>query len=226
MSNRQYVHIAERQTILQGFHVPVGAIFGRCQIEGKPLFWVTLNPTEISNKNASRMFSLWISRGENWRCISAAFRGKYAPVRERIAKKCLKINGFPVVEKWQRPKRPVITQADRDAHKLAMEFSWRKVPEPQQGYQRKNSDGTIREFNAQYMVDGRGYDISWEEKVFPLENYNGLPVYYRENSKPSMTSKCCNTGYDGAFEGIGSTRRDGMKVNQVKCRPGMPFVVK
>ena len=40
-----------------------------------------------------------------------------------------------------------------------------------------------------------------------------------------MTKKCSNTGYDGAFEGIGNTRRDGMKVKQIKCRPGKPFIV-
>lgn len=225
MSNRQYVHLAERQTKMEGFCIPVGAIFGRRKINNKTLFWVSLYPSEISLKNESRQFSLWVNSGNDWRKVSASFRGMYEPIRSDMVKICKKINGFPVVEKWQRPVRPVITQADRDAHKLAMEFSWRKVPEPQQGYSRKNSDGTVRDWDAQYMVDGRGYDISWEEKVYPLENYNGLPVYYRENSKPSMTKKCSNTGYDGAFDGIGSTRRDGMKVKQIKCRPGKPFIV-
>lgn len=130
MSNRQYVHLAERQTKMEGFCIPVGAIFGRRKINNKSLFWVSLCPSEISLKNESRKFSLWVNSGNDWKKVSVSFRGLYEPIRSDMVKICQKINGFPVVEKWQRPVRPVITQADRDAHKLAMEFSWRKVPEP------------------------------------------------------------------------------------------------
>ena len=130
MSNRQYVHLAERQTKMEGFCIPVGAIFGRRKINNKSLFWVSLCPSEISLKNESRQFSLWVNSGRDWKKVSASFRGMYEPIRSDMVKICQKINGFPVVEKWQRPVRPVITQADRDAHRLAMEFSWRKIPEP------------------------------------------------------------------------------------------------
>ena len=46
MSNRQYVHLAERQTKMEGFCIPVGAIFGRRKINNKTLFWVSLCPSD------------------------------------------------------------------------------------------------------------------------------------------------------------------------------------
>ena len=113
MSNRQYVHLAERQTKMEGFCIPVGAIFGRRKINNKSLFWVSLCPSEISLKNESRKFSLWVNSGNDWKKVSVSFRGLYEPIRSDMVKICQKINGFPVVEKWQRPVRPVITQADR-----------------------------------------------------------------------------------------------------------------
>ena len=78
MSNRQYVHLAERQTKMEGFCIPVGAIFGRRKINNKSLFWVSLCPSEISLKNESRKFSLWVNSGNDWKKVSASFRGMYS----------------------------------------------------------------------------------------------------------------------------------------------------
>lgn len=72
---------------------------------------------------------------------------------------------------------------------------------------------------SQSRVDGRGYDISWEENIVGMTDdygntYTGVPVQY-SGFKPVATF--------AAFEGYTDTpeakRRDGMKVKQIKCRP-------
>ena len=72
---------------------------------------------------------------------------------------------------------------------------------------------------SQSRVDGRGYDISWEENIVGMvdkygNTYTGVPVQY-SGSKPVAAFS--------AFEGYTDTpeakRRDGMKIKQVKCRP-------
>lgn len=72
---------------------------------------------------------------------------------------------------------------------------------------------------SQSRVDGRGYDISWEENIVGMTDdygntYTGVSVQYSD-SKPVATF--------AAFEGYTDTpeakRRDGMKVKQIKCRP-------
>lgn len=72
---------------------------------------------------------------------------------------------------------------------------------------------------SQSRVDGRGYDISWEENIVGMTDtygstYTGVPVQYSD-FKPVATFS--------AFEGYTDTpeakRRDGMKVKQIKCRP-------
>lgn len=77
---------------------------------------------------------------------------------------------------------------------------------------------------SQARVDGCGYDISWEEKSKPELGILGLPytgdmIKYKERM-PVATF--------GSFEGYTDTqeahRRDGMKVKQIKCRPGKPYI--
>lgn len=74
---------------------------------------------------------------------------------------------------------------------------------------------------SQARVDGQGYDISWEEDSKPVFGH-GLPVKYETGHRMPPA------GFN-AFEGYTDTpeakRRDGMKVKQIKCRPGKVYVV-
>lgn len=93
----------------------------------------------------------------------------------------------------------------------AMMPQFKKHPQPMYGHR----SGCY----SQSRVDGRGYDISWEENIVGMtdaygDTYTGVPVQYSE-FKPVATF--------AAFEGYTDTpeakRRDGMKVKQIKCRP-------
>ena len=93
----------------------------------------------------------------------------------------------------------------------AMMPQFKKHPQPMYG-QRSGC-------YSQSRVDGRGYDISWEENIVGMTDdygntYTGVPVQYSD-FKPVATF--------AAFEGYTDTpeakRRDGMKVKQIKCRP-------
>lgn len=74
---------------------------------------------------------------------------------------------------------------------------------------------------SQSRVDGRGYDISWEESYTELTNYSGMPVEYISQSFLSKP-KAAFTPFDGLLDDV---KKDGMKVKQIKCRPGKPYVV-
>ena len=101
---------------------------------------------------------------------------------------------------------------DEQVAKLrAMMPQFKKHPQPMYGHR----SGCY----SQSRVDGRGYDISWEENIVGMtdaygDTYTGVPVQYSD-FKPVATF--------AAFEGYTDTpeakRRDGMKVKQVKCRP-------
>lgn len=73
---------------------------------------------------------------------------------------------------------------------------------------------------SQSRVDGNGYDIKSEEKYKPLCNYSGIPVEYKGN-KPVIGR---HQGFN-RFEGVGSDRRDGLKIDPTKCRPGKPQMI-
>lgn len=102
-----------------------------------------------------------------------------------------------------------IEQEQKDL--LACGPQFKKHPQP--------SFGSKSGCYSQSRVDGRGYDISWEENIVGMTDaygnkYTGVPVQYSD-FKPVATF--------AAFEGYTDTpeakRRDGMKVKQIKCRP-------
>lgn len=78
----------------------------------------------------------------------------------------------------------------------------------------------------QCQVDGKGYSLEWEriysKPVNPIteQEYTGMPVQYKD-TKPVATF--------ARFEGYTDTdyalRRDGLKIDQTKCRPGKPVTV-
>lgn len=78
----------------------------------------------------------------------------------------------------------------------------------------------------QCQVDGSGYNISWEEKYYQPVNaatgtpYTGLPTQYRDKM-PVATF----TEFEGYTDSLMALRRDGLKIDQTKCRPGKPVTV-
>lgn len=74
---------------------------------------------------------------------------------------------------------------------------------------------------SQARVDGQGYDISWEEDSKPVFGH-GLPVKYSEGHRLPPAGFNSFEGYTDTPE---ARRRDGMKIKQIKCRPGKVYVV-
>lgn len=68
---------------------------------------------------------------------------------------------------------------------------------------------------SQARVDGRGYNLDWEEKVLPVHG-DGLPVYYEKgHTKPIAAF----TSFEGYTDTPEAKRRDGLKVDPKKVRP-------
>ena len=87
----------------------------------------------------------------------------------------------------------------------------RKIPQPQS-----------RCFK-QCQVDGRGYNISWEENYYeptnyPVRNnrYTGNPVEYE---KGHTLPKAAFTPFEGFTDSDYARRRDGLKIDPTKCKP-------
>ena len=84
---------------------------------------------------------------------------------------------------------------------------------------------------SQSRVDGRGYSIDWEEKSMPLElNSHGMDCLWNECQSTKTERKLSiRPATMNPFEGVTDTdeakRRDGMKIKQIKCRPGKPYTV-
>lgn len=74
---------------------------------------------------------------------------------------------------------------------------------------------------SQARVDGQGYNISWEEDSKPVFGH-GLPVKYSEGHRLPPVGFNSFEGYTDTPE---ARRRDGMKIKQIKCRPGKVYVV-
>lgn len=78
----------------------------------------------------------------------------------------------------------------------------------------------------QCQVDGSGYNISWEEKHYQPINaatktpYTGFPTQYRDKMPVATFAE-----FEGYTDSPVALRRDGLKIDQTKCRPGKPVTV-
>lgn len=220
---KEYVKLCDSyDTIFEGFKVPKNALYGRTIIpyldngipEHEYVFWVFVRPETINNKTVeiNIMKKSWNNnstcnvRHITWnRCLIGRSHPVYKQIREYYAQtgKISRIGTF------QNPQLGQM-RLDREAKKASEKIGYHKHPTP-----------TMRCYK-QAMVDGKGYDISWEERVQPMpeEGYNGLPVEY-PNGKKQVSFM--------PFEGITDTRefnrKNGMKVNQTKIRPQKTAVV-
>lgn len=200
----------EYHTFFEGYQVPVGAIYGRTKVCGEELFWVCDTPKEV-NKSSMHVHFMKRSWNTNQSCKvnkitwHTMIVGKSHIIFAQVKSMCS--CGIPHVGTYKNPQKKT---------KLSLEDKFtiglKKHPQPQ------------ARCYKQAQVDGKGYDTYFEETYRELENYSGLPVDYRRE-KPTMESKSSNPSF-GYFEGTGSACRDGMKVKQIKCRPGKPYTVK
>lgn len=199
----------EYHTFFEGYRVPVGAIYGRTKVYGEELFWVCDTPKEI-NKDTMHIHFMKRTWNSNQSCRinkttwhTMIINRKHI-IFTQVNSMCS--SGIPHVGTYRNPQKKT---------KLSLEDKFtiglKKHPQPQSRCYK------------QAQVDGKGYDTYFEEIYRELENYSGLPVDYKRE-KPTMESKSSNPSF-GFFEGTGATCRDGLKVKQIKCRPGKPFVV-
>lgn len=205
-------------TIFEGFKVSVGAFYGRILVpytdgtsrSSDYVFWVCDNPKSIK----TGILSIHIMKrewGNNatvrdirktvWHDVKV---GKNHPIYQAVLTECHKLGGIPVIKTFKNPQIYV----DRAYTAIAHEYSYRKHPQPQSRCYK------------QAQVDGKNWDISWEERVQPMKdadgyNYNGCPVQYN----PNDTKQAPFTSFEGFTDTYEAHRRDGMKVNQTKCRP-------
>lgn len=215
---KEYTKLCSKYgTKFEGFNVPVGALYGRIFVPYKDIlntyndyvFWVCTAPKGIKTGvlHVHIMKRTWgrndscATRNIIWHEIQV---GRNHPIYAEVKKACIELRAIPKIKTCVNPQVK-INRKYKDSHTLGL----RKAPCPQMNCFK------------QAMVDGAGYDISWEENVQPMKdssgyNYNGVPVFN------------INQANFSPFEGITDTdafkKRDGMKVNQTKCRPSKTTV--
>ena len=202
---KQYTRIASKYgTKFEGHNVPVGAIYGRVLIpyeEGTEyIFFICTQPKSI-RKDTMPIYILkpsWMSN--RWREMLI---GREHPAFIAVKNICHEIGGIPKIKTFQDPK-----VAERRAEK-ATERAYKQVSR-QYGLRPVPCNGVrIKPEYDGYMTP-QNTVIPWEERVVeePL-GYNGVPVTETISFMPFE-------GYTDTYE---ARRRDGMKVNQTKCRP-------
>lgn len=217
---KEYTRIcASHNTFFEGYKVPVGAMYGRTLvpyhntntfcIHNDYVFWVCDNfeglKKGVLNVHISKKEWGFNDTCDNihkiiWHDIKV---GRNHPVYKHVLNACREYGSIPTVKTFKDPQIYI----DRECSRISREFDLRKHPEP-----------TSRCYK-QAQVDGRGYDISWEENVQPMKDsygydYNGMSVPY-----PNGQKQACFTPFEGITDTYEARRRDGMKVNQTKCRP-------
>lgn len=212
---KEYIKLCQSyNTIFEGYKVPVGALYGRTFVpyrdvtgmKSEYIFWMCKDFQKIK----SGRLSVYIMKREwnnnstchvrniTWHKIAV---GTSHPVFKQVYQYCLNIGYIPKVGSF---KNPCIEsyRKEKQIHSVSQQYGLRKHPQP-----------TMRCYK-QAMVDGKGYEISWEENVQPLDGYNGLPVEYNNN-----TPKIAFTAFEGITDTDAFKRRDGMKVKQTSIRP-------
>lgn len=172
--------------------LPLYALYG--SVNNKLYFCSKLFPNE------DHFYTIFIWNGYHWVKDSTKnhgdirhFMASYMHHPSFIRKKCVSC---------LRLKHKAEEKIERKEKEYAKFFlataPWdKKIPKPQ-----------CDKFSGCYsqsMVDGKGYNISLEEYYEELHNYSGLPAKDFELNKP--------------FDGVGSNRKDGMKIDQTKIRP-------
>lgn len=184
-----------------GYRLPLYSLFGN--VNGKLYVCTNLFPRK------DKWYTIKIWDGYNWKIDSTQ---NHTDIRKYM-------KAYMSLDTFQRKKCIRCQCVMRERNKAEREeakFLLHTLP-----FNKKHPEPQYRCF-SQSRVDGRGYDISWESNTDPLYNYYGLPVEYR-NNMPAMEGKTMNNL--GHFDGVGSSRKDGLKVPQTKCRPGKTVVV-
>lgn len=213
---KTYVKLCQSyDTIFEGYKVPVGALYGRTLVPYRDMdgalcndyvFWVCKNFSKISSdklvvyimKRSWNNNSTCHVRNITWHNISV---GRNHVIFKQILEYCTNLGMIPDVSTFKNPCVET-HRKEKQAHKLSKQYGLRKHPQP-----------NMRCYK-QAMVDGKGYEISWEENVQPLNGYNGLPVEYNKN-----TPKISFTSFEGITDTPEYNRRNGLIVNQTKIRP-------
>lgn len=202
---KQYTRIASKYgTKFEGYNVPVGAIYGRVLIpyeEGTEyIFFICTQPKSIHNDTmpVHILKPSWMS--SRWREMLI---GREHPAFIAVKNICHEIGGIPKIKTFQNPKvaERRVEKANEKAYKqVSRQYGLRPVP--------CNGVRIKPEYDG-YMTP-QNTVIPWEERVVeePL-GYNGVPVTETISFMPFE-------GYTDTYE---ARRRDGMKVNQTKCRP-------
>ena len=196
-------------TKFENFKIPVGALYGRCKVpytenfekRFEYVFWACIEPQKtISDK----IFPVYIFKpswaSKRWKKVAI---GQNHIIARNIFNACTINGGVPVVTTF---KNVEAIKARRDLRSVSCELNFRKHPTPQ-----------CRCYK-QAQVDGKNWCLDWEEEIQPMQDidgyhYNALPIQDNGIKQAPFSS------FEGVTDTIEARRRNGMKVNQTKCRP-------
>lgn len=206
-------------TTLEGYHIPVGAIYGRI----------------------TDTFYIWLPVRDNIPCKKTD-NGRYTPIRVLVSKRTWGNNAnlsdeekhrrtrwncclLPMSHEWCKTIIPLtktekisvmkkqIWEDPRYAYIKALIEKWDcssivpRMRTPQKYMGRSWS---------QSSVDGKTYNEVYADRNNPLpEDYVGMSTTWNE----VQGCKCSFGSFDGITDTIEAKRRDSMKVDQTKCRP-------
>lgn len=204
---KQYARIASKYgTKFEGYNVPVGAIYGRVLIpyeEGTEyIFFICTQPKNI-RKDTMPIYVLkpsWVSN--RWREMLI---GREHPAFTAVANICHEIGRIPKIKTFQDPKvaeKRAEKTIDRAYKQVSRQYGLRPVP----------CNGVRIKPEYDSYVTPQQARIPWDELVHDEEQVS----YNNDIICPESISFRPFEGYTDTYE---ARRRDGMKINQIKCRP-------
>lgn len=248
------------ETTFVGYKVPVGAIYGKtsdktlfvCEnprdIKASAMHVHIMKRSWGNNADSSEKNIRW-----NYTVIPSSHE-----IFKLVKSACMELGFIPKVTSYYEPawrkreKRIAQWEHEREKNIKAWELEkarrekerilWEKYAlspadlptmrmpsEPMQAIV-KDNEKAIEKPWLQYMVDGKGYDISWEEDVIVSKEdiifgYNGCPVEYESGKRMPSFKSIINTGFMEFETGV-TMPINHMKVDQTKCRPGKVYVIK
>lgn len=202
-------------TEFEGYYIPLGALYGRCKAPYETgveyIFWICETPKQAFHATTMPVYILKPSwKNHKWQQIKIGYNHIIA---KNVRNKCHELSGIPAIKTSKDIQgikaRKELKRVSEEVRSLSSEFGLHKHPEPQS-----------RCFK-QAQVDGKGYNIAWERNIQPMQDidgyhYNGCPVHYESGKQ---LPPAAFTSFEGVTDTERARRRDGMKVNQTKCRP-------
>lgn len=183
-------------------------------------------------------------------CLLSKTTGTGVSVAQKIREGIKTLGFIPKVGSWNHPQEKAILEEKRRKQAL-ISYGETHVVNPADWEKVINKTMTLEEYSSKWSlefselpqrkqhpqpqfgqksgcysqsrVDGRGYDISWEEDIIIDENtrlygYNGCPVEFI-GSHVSMAANTTNTVFMPFGEPDPDVHKDHLKINQTKIRP-------